>query len=658
MEDLFFEREAPKPWRFLHPGVWSLVLILIPGLALGVAIASGSLDWIESNLPGVPRSALIGTVVAAVILPGVLAGVLPILWRKRYGGCWLRGDVLTFEPGGISIPRDEIKSWRRQRWGVVLDSTFHPDNVFMRPLLIPVTGEDEVAQALRWLEGTQPAPEEPAAEEPLAEEQASEVEAPAEQAADSGEPTPEAASPGPGPLVGIEPKDQAFSLLSTLALIVVLPVLGGLRFGWEAVSLCFGLGGILSSVASLIVYLCITRRTFRARPSERALLVGRRRLPYEELSQVVIEGRALAFVHTTAEGRERRGWTILPEGQSELLQADLAEKLPSEARASTLPPWAKPEPRRGLARVLIALLFFAAIGSLSLPHAVYGQALAPFGIFKEIHLRDDDGHVLTLLYSPGQERPRFAYFASEGVMGGIAGYEVTVPGLLGNPAYGLSLGSGSRQVDLAQGRIQDGAYNRALETSSSAALRFGDGDWRTTSEALPTSLIELALDLDEEAKLESIPQALEPLLADPACPSLVRDFVTGRTSWRVHEIADRGGERLVAIVLQGRVRTLALLPPGQPYGVEFAVVAGKRVFFRSLSHGTQGRPVPGLPTLTKKEDSQVCWLGVQGWSRAPIGNLNLEDLLEAKAKVREGASAREALRGLLGATFPAGLDPR
>lgn len=212
-------------------------------------------------------------------------------------------------------------------------------------------------------------------------------------------------------------------------------------------------------------------------------------------------------------------------------------------------------------------------------------------------------------------------------------------------------------MNLAEGRIGDGAYHRSLEKSSTAALRFGDGDWRTTSEGLPPPLVELALKLDQEPKLESLPQALEPLLSTPDCPDLIRDFVVGRTSWRVHEVADPSGERLVAIVLQGRVRTLAVLPPEQPYAVEFAVVAGKTVFFRSLSHGAvAGRPPGMVPTLTKKEDSQVCWIGPQGWSRAPIGNIELDDLLQALSALRsQRSSARAALKRLLGSNCPEAL---
>jgi len=646
MEDLSFERRAPTPLRFLHPGLWSLLLILVPAVGIGIAVASGALNWVEANLPGVPRSALIGSLLAAIFLPAIAAGALPLLWRKRYGSCHLRGDVLTFEPGGISIPRDEIKGWRRHARGLSLDSTLHPDRAILRPLLIPVEGEEELARALRWLEATQPEPKE-------AESSGGQSEA------GPGE-TPQAEAPVVEPLVKLETSDQVFTLVSALALIAAVPLWGGIRFGWEAVSICFGLGAILSSVSSGIVYFCLTRHFLRVLVTERALLVGRRRVPYEELSSLAIEERALAYVHTSAEGKQRRAWIVLPEGRGAELRSALEERLSPESRpwlSSTLPSWARRTPRRGLARTLIVGLLLGGLGLLSAPQSVYGRALAPFGIFNEVHLRDDDGHVLTLLYSPGSERPRFAYFASEGIMGGIAGYEVTLPGVLGGTSYGLRLGSGGRQVNVAEGRIQDGAYRRALDLESRAALRFGDGDWRTTSEPLPAALTALALKLDEVPKLESLPAALEPLLEDPSCPELVRDFVTGRTSWRVHEATDAKGERLVALVLQGRVRTLALLPAGQPYGVEFAVIAGKTVFFRSLSHGMQGGQTPGLPVLSKKEDSQVCWIGAQGWSRAPIGNLNLDELLEALESTRGArASAREALRELLGAAYPAGLD--
>lgn len=508
MKDLFFERRAPAPWRFLHPGVWSLLLVLVPGLVIGVVAGSGGFDWLEKTLVGVPESAWVGTIAAAMFLPTVAAAVLPLLWRKRYGSCHLRGDLLTFEPGGISIPRDEIKSWRRHARGLSLDSTLHPDNVLLRPLLIPVESEEELVRALRWLEGTQSEPEpEPAPKEPGAE-----TEAGPPGSAEPATSEPQSEAPKTEPLVKLEARDQVFSVLMLLLLVVTLPVIGGLRFGWEAVSPSFGVGGILSSVTSGIIY------------------------------------------------------------------------------------------------------------------------------------------------SPGQERARFAYFASEGVTGGIAGYEVTVPGLLGDLAYGMRLGSGSRQVNVAEGRIQDGAYQRALDPESRAALRFGNGDWRTTNEVLPASLVPLVLKLDAEGRLESLPAALEPLLEDPSCPELVREFVSGRTSWRVHEAADASGERLVAVVLQGRIRTLALLPPGQPYGVEFGVLSGKSIDFRALNHGLEGR-TPGLPVLSKKEDSQVCWIGAQGWSKAPIGNLNLEELLEALESLRaQRASAREALRQLLGATYPAGLD--
>lgn len=653
MDDLFFERKPPKPWRYLHPLVGSLILIFTPAVLLGLAIGFGGFDWVRETLVkqgGFPESALMGTIVALLILPAFGAGALPLIWRRRYGSSWLRGDLLTFEPGGLSIPRDEVKGWRRVPRGLILNTTFHPDNALLRPLLIPTSEEAEIAQALRWLEAIQPEPS-PAAPPP-------DLESESAQAAQEGQSPNEPGEALPLPLVKVEGRDQLLVGVGALVLVVLLPVFGGLRFGVEAVWIAFSFGGISSTLASGIVFFCITRYGRRALATERALLVGRERVPYAELQSLAISGRGLAYQRQTPEGKESRGWTVLGEDRGAVLRSQLEELLPADERpwlGSELPAWAREAPRRGLARALIVLLFVFAFGVFSLPVAVYGQALAPFGIFKEVHLRDDDGHVLTLLYSPGEARPRFAYLASEGVMGGIAGYQVFMPGLLGDLGYGLNLGSGGREVNVAQGRIQDSAYQRPLETSSRAALRVGEGDWRSTSEPLPAALTPLALELDELPKLESLPAALAPLLAEPDCPQLIRDFVQGETSWRVHEIEDAGGNRIVAVVLRGRVRSLALLPPGQAYEVNFAILGGKTVFFRSLNHTPEPK-VSGALILTKKEDSQICWPGPRGWVRAPIGNLLLEGLLGALGRVREReATCAEALREFLGSTWPEAL---
>jgi len=639
----------------VHPLVGVALLLVIPGALIGAVLSSGAMDWVEAALvkPGhVPESALIGTVVAAVILPAIAAVAVPLLHRQRYGECWLRDDLLSVEPGGISIPREEIKGWRRTKWGLVLDTTFLPDSALVRPVLIPVEGEQELEQALRWLEqATSPGPPGESKE--------------GEQAGAS---VAEDGQAGPRPLVQMSRQDSVFTLVVSLGLLAVLvPAVGFIRFGFAAGPAPFILGAALSMLASGIVGLCITRHSVRVLATRRALLVGRRRIPYEEVEDLVVGQRTVAFVHRR-EGKATRRWSLLQEGQAEALRATLQERLSPEESAGLqgeLPAWAREEPRRVLARVLTLGLVVFGLGILSLPGWIYGQVLAPFGVFKEIRVYDNDGHVMTLLYTEGEPRPRFLYLASEGASGGTRGYQIQMPGLLGSENYGLNLGSGSREVNVAEGRIVDTPYRCPLPKTSTGVLRFGASDWAMTSEPLPADLGRLGLAMDEEAGeskrfVESIPASLEPLLADPTCPPLIRDFVEGRTSWRVQEASDVSGQQVVAVVLQGRVRTLALLPRGEPCEVNFSVIgrqaAGQSISFRSLTRTPATKTTANL-VLSKQEDSKLCWPGSTGWNTVPIGTIDLDALLKALAQVRaHKVGAAEALSGLLGSAWPQELE--
>ncbi|MBL4850058.1 MAG: magnesium transporter [Planctomycetes bacterium] len=629
--DLHFERLPPKLLRLLPIWAWSLLLIVVPGVLVGIGIGLDWFTWLHEE-GGVPVVALAGTLVAGVFLSALLATVFPLLMVRRFGSCHLRGDLLTFDPSDVTIPREDVTGWRRLGPAIAVHGRFHPQSKLIRPLLIPTQTEDELAQALRWLEDSQPPPVEEGAEEP-----------------------PHL------PLVKLDARDALLPVGLLFALLTVLPLIGGLRFGSEVAVLAFALGSLSSTFGSLIVYLLITRHSLRAWVGHEALLIGVRRHPLKEVVSISLTQGALALERLTPGGKRKRVWTALPAGRSAELRGDLETALTTAGKpgllSAELPSWARETPRRGLARLSALAILLTAIAGFSLPLSVYGAMGARLGIYGEVHLRDDDGHVLTLLYQPGQPQARFVYLSSEGFMGGVVGYQVRVPGLFGNPGYGLSFGSDGREVDVADGHISEATYRRPLDTETKIALRVGPTDWRTTFGPLPKGLVLLAKKLDEEDAIDSLPAALAPLLDDPDCPALLREFVQGRTSWRVHEVSDAQGVRIVAIVLQGRVRTLALLPPDQLYTVHFAILRKKGSFYRSLIQGANPPP-PSALVLTKKEDGQLCWPRPKGWATSPTGTIELDPLLAVLGRVKAGEiGSREALAGLLGAAWPTSLPP-
>lgn len=623
-EPLVFERRPPAALRWLPIPAWGLLFCLVAIGALLLSIQLGLWDALEDTLVdrgGLPKSTLIGSLVGLVVAPFLVACAWGFWALRRYGRVELREDVASFRPG-LSFARRELVSWERRPQGVLVLAALPSGQGQRLPLLIPTTSEDEVSAALRWLE-----------------------------AGRGGEPTegwPE--QPGaltPPPLVRRWARWQiVFALLP--------PLVAGLRFGPLFGAQCAWLMLLTFVLPTLLMAAFVFRHFVRTRACAAGLLLATRRIDYAELEGLALaEGRLACELSAARERRRapwRREWVALAESQSESLAGELEEHLARAGRGDLLPlrrelpPWAQgPPPYRPLLLASLALLGLVLAGLL-LPQPLYERLGVPLLTYRELELSDDDGHSLTLLQREGDGSLRFLYVGSEDSGAGVTARTIVVRSWV-RSRYGVLPGARGRTIDLVQGSIEEASYSVAIPRDATLVTRAALGAWDVSSHALPAALVGLIEAQPKKTGLwvESLPEALEPLLADLPARSPLRDFVSGRTSWRRYVLQGPRGDRLLALVINGSVEALVFLRPDEEVALSYTAWGGSSRFNRTLRHGDSAS---AAATITRSERGKLCWIDAQTGrlATAQIGVWALDTFVRLRAEVEAGAPVLEALR--------------
>jgi hypothetical protein len=163
-ETLVFQRPAPT--------LFGILALSLFGFAVSapILIGTGQLERLEEALPflygdGFPfGSTELTLFLAAITLPQASYLAMVVWVRHRYGRAEISQSTVIFKipfapimPGRVEVPLSRIEAIGESRWGlIVTDAQQGRWKAYAMPLLVPVKGEEQVAQALRAL-ATRPA---------------------------------------------------------------------------------------------------------------------------------------------------------------------------------------------------------------------------------------------------------------------------------------------------------------------------------------------------------------------------------------------------------------------------------------------------------------------------------------------------------------------